>query len=617
MRMPRLRKSTEPCNADSLVRWLRQRRARLLVAALTGLPLAGAGWIAVTGLLAHDELLASQQALNSLRQQIAAGPLADVSAGGAVPVKQKPDAAVHAAAAHAARAHSLTTGPAWFSAAHVPVLGGPVRTVRGAAEAAERLTRDVLSPLADTATQLTADTAEDGGHLSLPALRRAAPALGQASRSASDVRREVNELPRDTWLPAVDRARAQLARKLDRIVPATGDAAAAARVLPSMLGERSPRRYVVVFENTAEARGTGGLPGAFAILTTDRGRLAFESFGNDTEMADAVAAVDLGDEYAASHGHNAPTTTWVNSNLSPHFPYAARIWTAAWEDHTGQKVDGAFSLDPSALSGLLTASGPARLPDGTAVTAANVVDLTERGSYAAYPDTRERKAFFLDVARAVAGRMLGVANDPERRPALLAALSGQLREGRVKMWSAHPSEQRELRRRPLGGALPDTADPFAGLVVNNAAGTKLDYYLDRRLEWAPGRCVADGREVTVTVDLTNRAPASGLPTYVTQRVDAPSYRTRPGDNRLLVSYYASKGARLAKAALDGRPVMVNQAAERGHPVYTLDLELPAGSTRTLELRLLESPSSRPPVLLRQPMVRPLRAMVRPYPACGD
>lgn len=617
MGMTRLRKNSEPRNAQSLVRWLRHRRTRLLVGALAGLSLVGAGWVVITGLLARDELLASQQALNSLRQQIAAGTPAEVSAGNAVTAKRRADAAVRAAAAHAARAHRLTTGPAWYSAAHLPVLGGPIRTVRGAAEAAERLTREVLAPLADTATELTADTAKDGGHLSLSELRRAAPALDQASRSALDVRTEVDELPRRTWLPAVDRARAQLAEQLDRIVPATVDAAAAARVMPSMLGERGPRRYVVVFENTAEARGTGGLPGAFAILIADRGRLAFEYFGNDTEMADVVAAVDLGDEYAASHGHNAPTSTWVNSNLSPHFPYAARIWTAAWREHRGQKLDGAFALDPSALSGLLTASGPARLHDGTAVTAANVVDLTERSSYAAYPDVRERKAFFLDVARAVAGRLLGAVDDPGRRPALLAALSRQLREGRVKVWSAHPSEQRELRRRPFGGALPDTSDPFAGLVVNNAAGTKLDYYLDRRLEWAPGRCVAAGREVSVTVDLTNRAPASGLPTYVTQRLDARPYRTRPGDNRLLVSYYASKGARLVKAALDGRPVLVNQAAERGHPVYTLDLELPAGATRTVELRLLESPTDRPLSLLRQPMVRPLRATVRPYPPCGD
>lgn len=615
--MPRLGKHCVPRNADSLVRWLRRRRTRLLVCALAGVPLAGVGWVVMTGLLARDELLASQRALDSLRRQTAASPSAEAPAGDAVPMRQRTDAAVRAAAAHAARAHRLTTGPAWYSASYVPVVGGPVRTVRGAAEAADRLTRDVLSPLAESVTELTSGTATDGGHLSLSALRRAAPALDGASRSASAVRDEVDELPRETWLPAVDRARAQLAEQLDRLVPATVDAAAAARVMPSMLGEQGSRRYVVVFENTAEARGTGGLPGAFAVLTADRGRLAFERFGNDTEMAGAVAAVDLGEEYDALHGHNAPTTTWVNSNLSPHFPYAARIWTAAWQDHTGQKVDGAFALDPGVLSGLLTASGPARLPDGTAVTAANVVDLTERSSYVDYPDTRKRKEFFLDVARAVADRLLGAADDPRRRPALFAALSGQLREGRVKVWSAHPSEQRELRRRPFGGALPDTSDPFAGLVVNNAAGNKLDYYLDRRLEWAPGRCVAGGREVTVTVSLTNRAPRSGLPTYVNQRLDSPPYRTRPGDNRLLVSYYASKGAKLATAALDGRPVLVNQAVERGRPVHTLDLELPTGVTRTLVLRLVESASDRPVSVLRQPLVRPLRVTVRPNPPCGD
>lgn len=617
MRMPGRRKHHESRDADSLVRWLHRHRTRLLVGALAGMPLAGVGWVAVTGLLARDELLASQEALDSLRQQVTAGPSATASVGGGMPVRRRSDAAVRAAAAHAARAHRLTSGPAWYSAAHVPVLGGPVRTVRGAAEATERLTRDVLPPLAHTATELTADTAQDDGHLSLSALRHAAPGLGQAARIASDVRSTVDALPRRTWLPAVDRARARLADQLGRLVPATTDAATAARVMPSMLGEQGPRRYVVVFENTAEARGTGGLPGAFAVLTANRGRLAFESFGNDTEMAEAVAAVDLGDEYAALHGHNAPTSTWVNSNLSPHFPYAARIWAAAWRQHKGQKVDGALALDPSALSGLLTASGPARLPDGTEVTAANVVDLTERSSYAAYPDIRERKRYFLDVARAVAQRLLGAADDPQQRRSLFAALSGQLREGRVKVWSAHPSEQRALQLRPFGGALPDTSDPFAALVVNNAAGTKLDYYLDRRLSWAPGRCLPAGREVTVTVDLTNRAPDSGLPTYVTQRVDDPPYRTEPGDNRLLVSYYATKGAKLTKAALDGRPVLVNQAVERGHPLYTLDLELPAGATRTLVLHLLESASDRPPSVLRQPLVRPLRYTVRPSAPCEN
>ncbi|MFD5742897.1 DUF4012 domain-containing protein [Streptomyces massasporeus] len=596
---------------------LRDRRVRVPVYAAVGLLLAGAAWIAVTGVLARNELLAAQRSLEALRRQHLAQPaVAPATAAGPPTTRTAPaQDAVRSAAGHAARARSLTTGPAWFPAAHLPVVGGPFRTVRGIAEASDRLTRDVLSPLARTVAELGSTGTDDGRHLDLAALRRVAPLLEEASRSAAEVRADVDDLPHGTWLPTTDRARAELARQLDQFTPLAHDAAAAAKLLPPILGAQGPRRYLAVFENTAEARGTGGLPGAFAVLTADRGRLSFEYFGNDIELSKAHADIDLGAEYEGLYGPGAPTRTWVNSNMSPHFPYAARIWAAAWQRHSGQTVDGAFGLDPGAVSGLLAASGPARLPDGSVVAAHNVVDLSERASYTLHPDFQRRKAYFLEVARAVAIRLLGASTDPPRRTALFSALHRQLGEGRIKAWSAHPEEQRELLGRSFGGALPEGPAPMAGLVVNNAAGTKLDYYLDRQLVWAPGRCVGGQREVTATVRLTNRAPVRGLPPYVIQRVDAPRYATRPGDNRLLVSYYASAEATLSGATLDGRPTQVSHGAERGHPVFTLDVELPARSTRTLVLHLLEQPSDRPPLVLRQPLVHPLRATVLRYGPC--
>ncbi|WP_367322970.1 DUF4012 domain-containing protein [Streptomyces sp. HUAS ZL42] len=608
MRLPALPRTVAFRPVSSL---LRDPRVLLSVCAFVGLLLASVGWIVVTAVLARHELLAAQRNLETLRGQSNTAP----SAGPAAQLRTA-EAAVRSAARHAARAHRLTTGPAWYPASHLPLLGQPLRTVRGVAEASDLLTHDVLQPLTRTASELATAAGNDGGHLDLAALRRAAPLLKDAARSASAVRTNVAALPHATWLPAADHARAQLSGQVARISSVTDDAAMAARVMPPMLGAAGPRRYLAVFENTAEARGTGGLPGAFAVVTAERGRLHFEDFGNDSELMDVRAAVDMPAEYTALYGPSAPTSTWVNSNVSPHFPYAARIWAAAWLAHSGQKVDGAFALDPGALSGLLSASGSARLADGTPVTAANVVALTERTSYATYQDIPERKEFFLDVARAVSQRLLDSADDPSRRPALLAALHQQFEGGRIKVWSAHPAEQRDLQQRPLGGALPTGPAPLAGLVVTNAAGTKLDYYLDRSLVWAPGLCTEYGREVTATVRLSNRAPASGLPAYVTQRVDNPPYRTRPGDNRLLVSYFASERAKLVKATLDGRRTLMSGAVERGHPVYTLDLELPAGSSRTLVLHLLEPPTDRAPTVLRQPLVRPLQAAVRPYRPCS-
>ncbi|NUK82738.1 hypothetical protein HRW23_36455, partial [Streptomyces lunaelactis] len=146
------------------------------------------------------------------------------------------------AAVHAARAHRLTTGPAWYLFAQAPFVGRPAETVRGAASAADRLTHDVLPPFVRIAPELAGDSREGGMEALLSAFGGKAPALERAARVAAETRAEVGGLPRTTWLPAADHARTQLLGLLDRIAPVTSDAAVAARVLPPMLGEQSPRR---------------------------------------------------------------------------------------------------------------------------------------------------------------------------------------------------------------------------------------------------------------------------------------------------------------------------------------------------------------------------------------
>lgn len=582
-----------------------RRALRYALPAIAALALAGAAWIAVTGLLARTELLAAQRDFDALRRSATTAP-----APGAAGERER---TVRSAAAHAVRAHRLTTGPAWYCAARLPFLGGPLRTVRGAASAADHLSAGVLSPLVRALP--APGGGSDGMSGALSSLRKHAPDVVRAADVATRVQADVHGLPRSTWLPAADRARADLVRQTDRLTPALADASVAARVLPSLLGDQGERRYFLAFQNTAEARGTGGVAGAFAVLRADRGHVSFERFGNDTEMAAAKADIDLGAEFADRYADSAPTRVWANSNLSPHFPAAARVWAAAWRDHTGQRVDGAIALDPATLGRFLRVTGPARMADGTELTADNVLDLTERASYARYDDVTRRKAFFVEAARAVAAPLLAAYDDPRRLPALFAAVHEAQRDGRLKLWSAHPREQRLLETRPYAGTLPDTPGPFAGLVVNNAAGSKLDYYLDRSLVWEANGCADGGRAVTVAVSLTNRAPSAGLPGYVTLREDRPPYRTQPGDNRLLVSYYAGAGAELTGATLDGRTAMLASGTERGHPVYTLDLELPAGARRTLVLHLWEPHADGRPVLLRQPLVTPLRATLKPGRAC--
>jgi hypothetical protein len=381
------------------------------------------------------------------------------------------------------------------------------------------------------------------------------------------------------------------------------------RILPTMLGGNGPKRYFLAFQNEAEARGTGGLPGAFAIIEADHGKLKFTRMESDNTLTGVAATVDFGPDYRHLYGGGDGPTLYVNGNLSPNFPYAAQTWASMWKNHSGQKVDGVIAVDPTALGYLLKVTGPAILPDRSQINGANAVALTQATSYARFPGTSnaatsKRKLYLLEVASAASKKILDSRGEPT---ALLRAAGKGAGERRLLVWSSDPAVQKDLAQTSVSGVVPRTTAPYSGLSVVNAGGTKLDYYLDRSLAWQRTGC-GPTRQTTVTITLTNNAPASGLPSYVTSRYDSRQHDARTGDSRLAVSYFATQGARLESVTLAGRPgnrMAGRMGTELGHPVYTIDVELPRGQSRAIVLKMSEPAGIGAPIVLRQPLVRPL------------
>ena len=125
-----------------------------------------------------------------------------------------------------------------------------------------------------------------------------------------------------------------------------------ARLLSPMLGADGPRTYLVVFQNNAEARGTGGLIGAYAVISASKGAVTVERLGSVADLASLTApALNLGPDYQALYGSD--PGLWVNVNMSPHFPYAAQLMAAMWQRQFGTSLDGVIATDPVALSYLL------------------------------------------------------------------------------------------------------------------------------------------------------------------------------------------------------------------------------------------------------------------------
>ncbi|MDH2424143.1 DUF4012 domain-containing protein [Sphaerisporangium sp. TRM90804] len=578
------------------MRATRRRRAVLAVLLLAAgtVPAAG-GWTAYRGLSVRDHLQASRDALLHLRAVISARDAARITA------------TLASARWHAAEAERLTAGADWSLITHAPVVGYGATTVRDLAAGAAELT-DVLTglqgaaaPLIQAATHSTADVRR-----ALAGLHAAAPALGAAVTRLDRVRARLSTGSAPTGLDSLDRARESALRETVRLRGWLHAAATAATLVPPMLGHDGPRRYFLAFQTNAEARGTGGLVGAFGILEAAGGRVAVERLAANNDLEGSMRPVaDHGTPFRRRYGEGAVKLLSV-SNLSPHFPYAATTWTALWERQTGRRLDGAVAIDPVGLSYLLGATGPVTLPGGEKVDAANVVDLTERAAYARYADPAERKRYLLRIAAAVSARIPDLVATPSR---LLPVLSPMIEDRRIQVWSRRDAEQDRLARTPLGGVLPERAGPYAGLVVNNAAGGKLDFYLDRSLDYELGPCRAGRRATTVRVRLANQVPEGTLPPYVTGRHDRHGKGQAPGANLLWVSLYAAVGAKVTETRLDGQPTGVTGESERSHPVYSTLLQIGPRQARTLEFRLDEPASAEPPAVPAQPLARPQHTRV--------
>ena len=76
---------------------------------------------------------------------------------------------------------------------------------------------------------------------------------------------------------------------------------------PALVGAESPKRYLIAFQNSAEARGTGGILGAYAIIEFNKGSLKVIQTGSNEPLYGISLKkipTDVPDEFRKLYGEN-------------------------------------------------------------------------------------------------------------------------------------------------------------------------------------------------------------------------------------------------------------------------------------------------------------------------
>jgi len=275
--------------------------------------------------------------------------------------------------------------------------------------------------------------------------------------------------------PLADR-RDELARRLAEVRDAMGRGATVASGLAELLA--GPERYLVVGANNAEMRAGSGMFLSIGVISFADGTMSLAGFRPAVQLVlppgagPPIADADL----AARWGWMSPNTEWRNLAASPRFPASAELAAAMWEVGQGERVDGVVVVDPVALEGLLSSTGPVSV-GGMTVSADNVRSLLLHDQYAGLEEGGdEAEAARREMQGLIAAATLSAVQEREGDVAALAAALGDMAAGRHLMaWSRDRAGQDVWEAAGVAGELTERS---LAVSVLNRAGNKLDVFLD-------------------------------------------------------------------------------------------------------------------------------------------
>jgi len=551
--------------------------------------IAAVAWVGMDALSARSELQAAAAQVEVLQAQVERGDRAEAAA------------TLTSLQAHAFAARAKTHGPQWSAVGALPWLGPNVTAVQAVSEVIDGLAVNALPTLMDATALVDPTTLVlDDGRVDVESLAEAAPAVVAADNEVQAAVNTLDSIGPDGLLPAVGTALGDLRDQVGTVALTTATAARAVQLLPPMLGADGPREYLVLVQNNAEQRATGGVSTLIVLKALDGAVRVVQTRSASGNLADLPAPIlPLTGAEQALFGEGLGIFM-ADVAFTPDFPRSGQLAAAMWKRQVGADLDGVLSIDPGALAKVLGATGPVNLSTGQVLTAKNAEQLLMNTVYLTILEPRKQDEFFAATAGSVFTAMLAGKGKPAP---VVDALAESAREGRLMAWSSHPKEQALLSGTVLSGELAGVQgrSPVIGVYLNDGTAAKIGYYLRMEVDATTTTCHPDGSQsVGVKVTLTNTAPknAADLPPYI-----APGRVIPKGQVRTNVLLYAPSGGRVDDVRVSSGAPGVFSQTHNGLAVVGRTVQLKPGQSEVLDYDVLTGPSQPgTPVLRVTPLI---------------
>ena len=482
-------------------------------------------------------------------------------------------------------AHSLASTIPWTMSQWIPFIGPNFAATSDIAEVAQILSRDVLSPGLGLYTELqTSPPISEDGRVDVTSLASWEQPVSQIS---SGIQKSVNEINQtsDTFLvPQISEAKQQILNLVQPISGPINSLQTLFPLLPGSLGVEASRNYLLVFQNPAEMRPQGGLPGSIALLNVENGKFSLiekSRAGIDVFGFYEQGVMPVSPEREALFPYS--NNVMANTTTTPSVSEAALKTATFWEKAGKGQVDGVIFIDPRALSFVMASTGPVTLSNGVTLDSSNLVSYLLNEIYFYSDDNSVQDALYAETVDQVFAKL--TSGQFDFKSLSLALLQG-MQEKRVTYWSHHEDEQKVISKLALGIEPPTLTKDKAGvaLFLEDNQGSKMDYYLSQSAQVSTGECLTGKQTVRVRYELKNNLPlelAGNLPNSIW--ATSSSYVQVPGGIRMNAYLYLPPQSKVERMSVDQIEVNPDMRKDGENQVIKTNLEIAPQQSRVVEV----------------------------------
>lgn len=286
--------------------------------------------------------------------------------------------------------------------------------------------------------------------------------------------------------------------------------------LPDLLGVKEGKKYLLLFQNDAELRATGGFLTAFAIFNLDKGKMTVERSDDIYKLDEAKKKQFKAPEKILTYHKNVPYYQLRDSNLSPDFLVSMKDFEKLLKDSDVDLGDyeGIIALDTHVLVSAIKILGEFNVAgrsfsadvDKRCDCPKAIYELEDYSTRPVAYVRTDRKGIIGDLLYQIMQRALGVSPS-QYWGKLFQMFLDEAGQKHVLFYFHDTQAQKGIEALNFGGRIKEFNGDYLHINNVNFAGAKSNLFVTEEVE----RQLTDKngvKEATLTITYKNPAPAS-------------------------------------------------------------------------------------------------------------